>query len=290
MNTTVGTTNAVMFSVSLLSFRDVHLNFRPFRLPPRLRHHDMDAPPWWNVSKRTHLYVDGFAPKGARPLMQFTLVPDNGPEQLKAWEPDFEDILAHLESLEPPAWPYEVDATLAAEGRRVFDRTCASCHGTYGERETYPNRRVSIDLVGTDRLRLDAITRGQRRTYAESWFTGYDPKGVVLEPGGYVAPPLDGIWASAPYLHNGSVPTLRHLLHPDERPSLWKRSRNGYDRRRVGLEIVTAEALPASAAEPAERRRWFDASLPGKSAGGHRFPDVLTDAEKRAVLEYLKTL
>ncbi len=288
---TNGTTNAVMFSVSLLTLRDRDLN-RKFRLvPPRFVHHDLDAPAWWNVKKRTHLYLTGFAPKGARPLLQFTLVPQNGPEQLRAWESDYEDVLAWIESLEPPAWPFAVDAALAAQGRTVFERSCADCHGTYGDAPTYPNRRVPIDVVGTDRVRLDAIDAAQRTKYAESWFTDYDPSGVVTKPDGYVAPPLDGIWATAPYLHNGSVPTLWHLFHPEERPVVWRRSVDGYDRERVGLEVETFEALPDAAREDAKvRRTYFDTTKRGKSAAGHPFPSALSAEEKRAVLEYLKTL
>jgi mono/diheme cytochrome c family protein len=180
---------------------------------------------------------------------------------------------------------------LAAKGRVVFEGSCASCHGTYDDVPTYPGRLVPLETIGTDPLRLEAITKAQRSTYARSWLTEYDPEGVVVDPGGYVAPPLDGIWASAPYLHNGSVPTLWHLLRPDERPAIWRRSPDGYDAEHVGLEVEILEALPDEAKEDAKLRRTiFDTSARGKGAGGHRFPDALTEAEKEAVLEYLKTL
>ncbi len=110
------------------------------------------------------------------------------------------------------------------------------------------------------------------------------------DPAGYVAPPLDGIWASAPYFHNGSVPTLWHLLHPESRPVVWKRSSDGYDERRVGLEVEERAAMPAGKLPPVERRRHFDTTKPGKSAAGHDYPDQLSEEEKTAVLEYLKTL
>jgi hypothetical protein len=101
---------------------------------------------------------------------------------------------------------------------------------------------------------------------------------------------LDGIWASAPYLHNGSVPTLWHLLHPDERPTIWTRTEDGYDQSRVGLEATALEKLPATVTTAADRRRYFDTRLPGKSSAGHLFPNELSEDEKLAVLEYLKTL
>ena len=288
---TNGTTNAVMFSVSLLTFRNEHLDLvTPERTWPFV-HHDLDAPPWWHFKKRKRLYIDGFAPKGVRPLLQFTLTPKNSGEKVRSWEKDFEHIFAYLESLEPPPSPLEVDDELVKQGEKVFMASCATCHGTYGEFEGYPNRIVPLEVVKTDPVRLEAISSEQRERYAKSWFTHYDPKHVVVDPGGYVAPPLDGIWASAPYLHNGSVPTLYHLLHPEERPVVWKRSLEGYDEEKVGLDVEIREDLPEAAKQDAQvRRTWFDTRLRGKSAAGHDFPARLSKEARRALLEYLKTL
>ena len=58
----------------------------------------------------------------------------------------------------------------------------------------------------------------------------------------------------------------------------------------MGLEVTASETLPASAKTGRDRRRYFNTDQPGKSASGHRFPDVLNELEKHAVLEYLKTL
>ena len=137
LGTTNGTTNAVMFGTILMSSRDPELNLVS-RLPPKLIHHDHDAPPWWNFKKKTHLYSDGFAAKSPRPLMQFMLIPENGPEKFHEWEADFQQIFAWLESLEPPKYPFEVDRPLAAKGQAVFERSCADCHGTYGAGGEYP--------------------------------------------------------------------------------------------------------------------------------------------------------
>jgi mono/diheme cytochrome c family protein len=135
---TVGTTNAVMFGVVLLAHRDADLNLVPkLRVIPTA-HHDHDAPAWWHFRRKKMLYIDGFAPKGPRPLMQFLLVKENGPEQFRLWERDFADIYAYLESLRPPRYPWAVEAPLAAAGARVFRRNCASCLGTYGENGRYP--------------------------------------------------------------------------------------------------------------------------------------------------------
>lgn len=285
-----GVTNAVMFGVILLAYRDEELNVHRNRVPPKLQHHDHDAPPWWNIKHKTRLYSDGFVAKGHRPLMQFLLLPRNGPEKFHEWEQDYADILAWIESLEPPRYPFEIDRDLAAEGEGLFVQHCSQCHGTYGAQAAYPEVNVPIDELGTDRIRLDAISVAGRRAYHKSWFNDFGEKPGVSNPAGYVAPPLFGVWASAPYLHNGSVPTLWHLLNSGDRPPVWLRSIDGYDRTRVGLEVTAFDEVPSKVKTKAERRRYYDARQPGKSAAGHPFADTLDDAEKRAVLEYLKTL
>ena len=296
LGTTVGTTNAVIFGVALMRHRDADLAI--VQLPPRfdLVHHDMDAPPWWHYAKRNSLYLDGFAAQGHRPLMQFLLVKENGPERFRELEEDFRDIEALIAALTPPAWSGPRDHTLAAAGEAVFQAHCAECHGTYGSDDHYPERLVSIEELGTDRVRLDSLSAADRRSLNDSWFghAGGDAAAAGLrdreEPHGYVAPPLDGIWASAPYFHNGSVPTLWHVLHPAERPTVWRRTPTGYDAARVGLEVEERPDLPAGKLRPAERRTYFDTRRPGKSAAGHDFADVLDDDQKQALLEYLKTL
>ncbi|HEX7378415.1 MAG TPA: cytochrome c [Pirellulales bacterium] len=290
LGTTIGTTNAVMFGVVLLNYRDADLNVHRNRLPPKLTHHDHDAPPFWNVKRKHSLYADGGVLKSHRALMQFLLLPKNGPDQFRQWENDYRDVLAWIESLEPPQYPFAVDRALAARGQGLFEKNCSECHGTYGPRGSYPEINVPIDEVGTDRARHDAIPAEWRTAYGATWFGHYGEKAVKADLAGYVAPPLDGIWATAPYLHNGSVPTLWHLFHPNERPIVWTRTEDGYDQQRVGLEIESLAEVPADARRGARRRRYFDTREFGKSAAGHLFPDVLDEAEKQAVIEYLKTL
>ncbi|MBM4023392.1 MAG: c-type cytochrome [Planctomycetes bacterium] len=294
LGSTVGTTNAVIFGVALMRHRDADLAI--VRRPPRfdLPHHDMDAPAWWHYARRRSLYADGFAPKGHRMLMQFLLVEQNGPEKFRDWEAEFRDIEAWIAALEPPAWPHAVDAGLAARGAEVYRATCVECHGTPGRGGHYPERLVPIGEVGTDRARLDSLTAAERGALNDSWFGRFGADAASLpdrvEPVGYVAPPLDGVWASAPYFHNGAVPTLWHVLHPAERPVVWRRTTTGYDDARVGLDVEEFAELPAAKLRPAERRRYFDTRKPGKAAAGHDFAEVLDADEKRAVLEYLKTL
>jgi mono/diheme cytochrome c family protein len=290
LGTSNGTTNAVMFGVVLMGLRDADLNFDASRGVPKMTHHDMDAPPWWHFRKKKMLYIDGFAAKGHRGLMQFMLVRSNGPEKFREWETDFREVFAYLSSIEPPKYPYPIDRDLAAAGETAFRRVCTDCHGTYGAGGSYPEKLIPIDEVGTDRVRLDALTAAHRDAYGQSWFAGYGKLDNLKDPGGYVAPPLDGVWASAPYFHNGSVPTLWHVLHPSERPTVWKRKGEAYDQDRLGPAIETFDRLPADINAGWQRREYFNTRAFGKSAAGHTFPDELTADEKRAVLEYLKTL
>ena len=287
---TNGSTNAVVFGIVLGALRNPDMSVDTTRPIPVLTHHDADAPPFWNVRKKSRLYIDGFAPKTARPLVQFMLIPRNDRETVLAWEDDYEDVLAWIESLEAPAYPWPIDYELAARGEQLFGQSCAECHGTYGNNETYPEVTISMDVVGTDPVRLNALTPEHRRWMQSGWMSRFGRDEVILDPGGYVAPPLDGVWASAPYLHNGSVPTLWHLFHPGERPAVWLRTEDGYDRQRIGLEVSEFDSIPEEVEITADRRRYFDTQLTGKSAAGHEFPDVLTEDEKRAVIEYLKTL
>jgi len=285
-----GTTNAVIFGVALGALRNPDMSLKPVPKLPSLLHHDVDAPPFWNVRKKKTLYADGHSPKAARPLMQFIMLPRVTVETLDAWEPQFDDILAWIDSVEPPKYPFEIDRTLAARGERVFVDNCARCHGTYGPGGKYEQKTIALDEIGTDSARFRSVTREQRQLVQESWLSHFGADRVDVDTAGYVAPPLDGIWASAPYLHNGSVPTLWHLLHSDARPTIWKRTEDGYNRQRVGLEIETFDEVQATEKSAVQRRRYFDTQVLGKGSGGHTFPDMLSEDEKREVLEFLKTL
>ena len=120
--------------------------------------------------------------------------------------------------------------------------------------------------------------------FNNSWFTKGDHP-ARLEPfEGYIAPPLDGIWITAPYLHNGSVPTLEALLNSKIRPRYWSRDfgHPEYDYEHIGWKFKT-EAQPNGT-------KVYNTDLKGYGNYGHYFGDVLTEEERKAVLEYLKTL
>ena len=78
-------------------------------------------------------------------------------------------------------------------------------------------------------------------------------------------------------------------MNASQRPKVWRRTENGYDEVNVGLEVETFDAVPENIA-PRIRRMYYDTSHVGNSAAGHEFPDALDAEEKKAVIEYLKTL
>ena len=169
----------------------------------------------------------------------------------------------------------------------LYADACASCHADHRFRDgVVAGDRVGtvvpIDDIGTDPHRLDSYTEAfaanQYQLFPESpyRFTRF------RKTYGYANHPLDGIWARAPYLHNGSVPTLRDLLEPpDRRPAAFYRGYDVYDRVNVGF----VSDVPQEGGRDFFR---YDTTVPGNSNAGHVYGTSLTDDEKRAIVEYLK--
>ncbi len=86
------------------------------------------------------------------------------------------------------------------------------------------------------------------------------------------------------------MPTLWHVLNPEQRPTIWRRTGEQIDPEKVGFEIEVVSRVPLAQSDIAVRRQYFDTQKFGKSNHGHLFPNELTDDEKSSVLEYLKTL
>ena len=245
-----------------------------------------DVPPLWHVKKKNALYYNGIG-RGDFTKLLFQASVLGIPDSTAAREAinGFKDVLAWLQTLEPPKYPGPINEALAAQGEMVFIENCSKCHGRYGENETYPNKLVSLALVKTDPMYANyAKNSGIVEWYNSSWFAQSEPKSYFAPELGYVAPPLDGIWATAPYLHNGSVPTVADLLNSESRPEIWVRSGDSqdYDYDALGWAYQTTDQAKESWA--------FDTNLPGYSNKGHDFGDNLTEAERAAVIEYLKTL
>jgi hypothetical protein len=266
--------------------------------------------------------------------------------------------------------------------RPAGNGSCASCHGAYSPRyshdpsflddaalEGVASYIVPLNIIGTDPVRVNTNNEAVQVAGATNFF-GYPPTaGTAQDCGpqnrsdlrgdralGYLAPPLYGVWATAPYLHNGSIPNLWELLKPSDRKPLWRRVSKparadqqgrvimgfdtdlarAYDPQKLGWKydviacewrgilnpsvspyincdpnnefadplfqqvlaglfsnlIVTWNILfpPTFTNQQREDRKIYNTHMFGQGNQGHEFNSVLTDTERRAILEYLKTL
>ncbi len=259
----------------------------------------VDTPPWWRMAKRGALFYNGMARGDHRGSMMFasSLCTDSvdEAEEILSY---FNDIGAYIRSIEPPAYPFPIDEALAAAGEPVFMSECAGCHGTYSEdpeAETYRNLLIPYQEIGTDpeyALAADGAIGAMAEWFNESFYGETTHVAPTTPFSGYVAPPLDGIWATAPYLHNGSVPTLEHLLDSETRPTYWRRldyDSAHYDRERVGWP-VTVLNVGHDVFSVGEHRYIYDTTIFAHGNGGHTYGDKLDNDERRALLEYLKTI
>lgn len=226
-----------------------------------------------------------------------------------------------------------IDPAKAEAGRALFAQHCLSCHGIRPiidspQGEEWAVTMIPLKRIGTEPRaavnfaahRLDGsllgageLTPGEGLKLVTEMVKGraYDALGLTPEqradydgfgrpnevraPCAYKARPLDGVWATPPFLHNGAVPTIWHLLSPqEERPdSFWKGSFDydprllGYrtDKLPGGLEFTTtAKGKPVAGNSNAGHLFTDDMAAPG------RIGPKLDEAARWAILEYLKTM
>jgi mono/diheme cytochrome c family protein len=348
-----------------------------------------DPPNWWNLGHRpakfydagmssdsTRIELSWYMPGAATPNFQ------QGYDWILGHEYAANTWMLGLRS---PAYPLPIDERLARRGARLFHRldlwaasranpvprpeggngSCASCHGAYAPRYTRSRRFLAtpvlagmaanvtpIDIINTDPARMRGNSEAVETAAEVSWFTYYGQDGCAEKYNliGYLAQPLYGVWASAPYFHNGSVPTVLGVLDSTRRPPFWRRmskpARAGavmgfetdlaraYDPIAMGwryddLPCGSPGVTPYIACDPAdpyatplvqtwlsiifangslawnilgnvvaptltnaqiEDRKIYNTRMHSQSNTGHEFTDVLTDAERSAIVEYLKTL
>ena len=227
-----------------------------------------------------------------------------------------EDQMARLRS---PAWPEDVfgalDREKAALGEELFHRkltvpddpgsnmagapvACSDCHAAR------QGKLFTLEAMGTDPNRARNFLRPQGdepfwvaipQAVGEIESVAYEISGITPEEakeheyadppewrgtGKYIARQLDGVWSSAPYLHNGSVPTLYDLLLPPaERPSSFPLGQRDYDPERVGYTTQVDDPIFV-----------YDTTANGSANTGHPFGTDLSENERWALVEYLKTL
>lgn len=212
--------------------------------------------------------------------------------------PRVKEIFSVLQYNKPPIYPATIDPEKATRGSVIFAESCAKCHGTYTEGImtpqliSFPNKFVSTDVIGTDPLRWQNIDKSIYDYSRKNAIGKYVDAGY--EMGGYVAPILSGLWYTAPYLHNGSVPTLWQLMNPELRPKKFMLGGHALDMKDVGIrgELNAAgEYVYSDDYTPWSSPTVYDTSAPGRSNKGHEKPFAhLTQDQKRDLIEYLKLL
>ncbi|WP_198433235.1 hypothetical protein [Burkholderia ubonensis] len=349
-----------------------------------------EAPPsWWNLGHRpakffdagmssdaTRIEMSWYMPDAATPLYQqgFDWI-ENHTAAANTW----------LLSVKSPAYPMPVNQALAEHGSVLFhtldlwdaqrnnpwprpsggNGSCASCHGAYATRYVNDLKFLSspvlagmagnvtpLNIINTDPARLKANTLAVQQQFQSSFF-GYNGApycGDTSNRTGYLAPPLHGVWAEAPYFHNGSVPDVWGVLKSSDRPTIWRRvsksalpgfvmgfdtTLSAYDPTKLGwkydtfpcdpsglltnsmrcnpldpvdtalnrtlLDVLFANGslawnllavlqAPSFTNAQIEDRKIYNTNMYSQSKSGHEFSDVLSDDERKAIIEYLKTL
>jgi len=213
-------------------------------------------------------------------------------------------------------------STALGLGKQVYERECKSCHTTNKkdgpanalcEYKMYP-----LDSFGTDRNHATLITtpingeafhtaifsatlRVKSRYYekykipeaTQANWESRDTRGeeyfrdtYLVNKAGYRALHLAGVWATAPYLHNGSVPNMTELLkRASDRPRTFHIRTRVFDPVNLGYVMKGNNEKCDDDDETC-----FDTTLPGNHNGGHEYGVNLDDASKRALIDYLKIL
>jgi len=246
-----------------------------------------DVPAWWMLKKKNAMFYNGFG-RGdfGKFLMGAVLLTISDTVHANKVDNHMDDVLAYLNSIKPPPYPRPIDSSLASEGQVVFETHCAKCHGFYGDFSSYPNYLIPQQVIGTDSMLNQSNYQysDMIEWFNTSWFSKGDHPAKLVPFNGYIAPPLDGVWITAPYLHNGSVPDIESVLDSKKRPAFWSRnfSNPEYDYEKLGWKYNREEKEGG--------RKVYNTTLPGYGNYGHTFGDKLSDQERKSVLEYLKTL
>jgi mono/diheme cytochrome c family protein len=192
-------------------------------------------------------------------------------------------LINYVRTLKAPPSPHKPDPAAVDRGKASFAKNCADCHGAGGARTA---TIIPPEELGTDIQRNYMWTDAAAKAY-QAYRKGYDWNFTGFRKvDGYIATSLDGLWLTGPYLHNGSVPTLRDLLKaPAERPAAFVR----------GIDIIDGQnggyrSPPCDPAIPQTQGFCLDTKLIGNSNAGHLFGTTLPANEKDDLLAYLLTL
>jgi len=348
-----------------------------------------DPPNWWNLGHRPAKFFDaGMSTDSTRIELSWYMPGAATPQYQEGYDWVLAHEYAGntwMLSLRSPAYPLPIDTRLAKRGAALFHRldlwatrrhnpvprpvggngSCASCHGAYAPRYVNNPRFLAtpmlagmagnvtpIDIINTDPARMEGNSAAVENAARASFFAYYGQDGCAEKYNliGYLAQPLYGVWASAPYFHNGSVPTVWGVLKSSSRPLFWRRMSRppqpgvvmgyetdlarAYDPVALGwrydeLQCGSSGVTPYLQCDPSdpyatplveswldimfqngslswnmlgglmaptltnaqiEDRKIYNTRMYSQSNTGHEFTDVLTDHERTALIEYLKTL
>lgn len=211
--------------------------------------------------------------------------------------PRVQEILQAMSTTGAMKFPGPIDKALALEGEKVYSKNCASCHGTYSrdidspKLLTFPNKFVLQKEMNTDPLRWQKVTPEVKKYSDSVAISRHVNSGHSL--GGYTSPILSGLWYTAPYLHNGSVPTIWQLMNPELRPSKFQIGGHALDFSNLGIlgEMTDGIFQYPSSHEPWSSPTVYDTTKLGRNNSGHESEfKGLTLEQKISLMEYLKLL
>lgn len=239
----------------------------------------VDLPAIWNQKARVGLWLHWDGNNDQIQERNYAAAMAIGATPKSVLPSHFEMVTSYVLGLPAPKFPFPVDEAKAASGAPLFAQHCAGCHGL-GVPGSKVGTVTDISVIQTDRHRLDSFTEALVQR-----FHSIDEPPFVFDAyrktNGYSNLPIDAPWARASYLHNGSVPTLWDLLQPPaNRPQRFWRGGNLYDPVKVGFVSTQGKGNDFL----------YETGSPGNGNEGHEFGTALSDEEKWALIEYLKTM
>ena len=255
------------------------LKFTILRLPEDATIGTADYMPLWDQRKRLgsrfHWDGSGNSLKEANHISALSVIFSPGFVD----EGSLNQVTDYLLDLPSPRFPFEVDSGIADRGKLIYQRECARCHSFEGE---LVGKITPLSEVQTDAEYISVMTPLLASALDSYDTPPFDFQGIDLSAG-YLNVPLNGCWLRAPYLHNGSIPTLWDLLQKvEDRPVRFYRGHDVYDPEKMGFVSDFGRAGMIGSD--------FSVRVRGNGNKGHLWGTDLTDAEKWALIEYLKTL